>query len=144
MGLRAEADAEEFERITDQLIELTPGQNPLYASVPPLPIFSPAPSLRSSGMASDRASEFAQELIFGTRRRSSNSPVEAAPKLSKPDTFLLQRLQAACFCMSGISGNTSPSRQWKSCTSRELSLMRWHYLFVFIVREVDPCVRCLE
>jgi hypothetical protein len=26
--------------------------------------------------------------------------VEAAPKLSKPDAFLLQRLQAACFCMS--------------------------------------------
>ena len=55
------------DRVTDTLIELTPGQNPFYAPVPPLPILSPGPPVRIPGAPADQTTEFAHSIIEGPR-----------------------------------------------------------------------------
>jgi hypothetical protein len=50
-------------RVTDSLIELPPGDDAFYASIPPLPIVSAAPPLFGGA----QAREYARELIGGPR-----------------------------------------------------------------------------
>jgi hypothetical protein len=51
------------DRVTDTLIELDAGSNPLYATVPPLPIISSAPPVDAPGAPTDHTTEFALRLI---------------------------------------------------------------------------------